>query len=313
MNVTPLAEFYHEVTDCTGAELSTLLPSGIQQEVGHFNVFSISDLWQAGREKPAAPYACRSFYKISLLNGRSQLEYHGVSLDLVGPVLVFSSPKILHHWLPQGDLQAGHFCVFTAEFLRPISSGVVLDELPIFKAEGFPVFQLSPVEAARVETVFQRMQEEMASDYVYKYDLLRTYALELIHLGQKRQPATALHPAHSAPARLTSRFIELLEQQFPLENPQQQLRLRTPTDYAYRLAVHVNHLNKVLRETTGRTTTALIMGRIAQEAQALLRQTHWTMAEIADSLGFTDVAHFAHFFKRQAAVAPGAYRSQALV
>lgn len=313
MNAAPLAEFYQEVTTCTGAELSTLLPSGIQQEVGHFNVFSITDLWQADREKPSAPYPCRSFYKISLLNGRSRLDYLDSTVDLVGPVLVFSTPKIFHQWLPQEPSQTGHFCVFTAEFLRPISSGVVLDELPIFKADGFPAFQLSPAEAARVETVFQRMQEEMASDYAYKYDLLRTYALELIHLGQKRQPATTLHPAHSAPARLTSRFIELLEQQFPLENPQQQLRLRTPTDYADRLAVHVNHLNKVLKETTGRTTTALLMGRIAQEAQALLRQTHWTMAEIADSLGFTDVAHFAHFFKRQASVAPGAYRSQELV
>ena len=313
MPASPLAEFYQEVTTCTGAELSTLLPSGIQQEVGHFNVFSIADLWQVGREEPSAPYPCRSFYKISLLNGRSRLDYLDSTINIVGPALVFSSPKISHQWLPQGPAQNGHFCVFTADFLRPISSGVVLDELPIFKAAGFPVFQLSAAEAARVETVFQRMQEEMASDYAYKYDLLRTYVLELIHLGQKRQPATALHPAHSAPARLTSRFIELLEQQFPLENPQQQLRLRTPTDYADRLAVHVNHLNKVLRETTGRTTTALIMGRIAQEAQALLRQTHWTMAEIADSLGFADVAHFAHFFKRQAAVAPGAYRSQPVV
>jgi AraC family transcriptional activator of pobA len=313
MNAAPLAEFYQEVTTCTGADLSALLPSGIQQEVGHFNVFSIANLWQVGREEPSAPYPCRSFYKISLLNGRSRLDYLDSTIDIVGPALVFSSPKISHQWLPQGPAQAGHFCVFTADFLRPISSGVVLDELPIFKAEGFPVFQLSAAEAARVETVFQRMQEEIASNYAYKYDLLRTYALELIHLGQKRQPATALHPAHSAPARLTSQFIELLEQQFPLENPQQQLRLRTPTDYADRLAVHVNHLNKVLKETTGRTTTALIMGRIAQEAQALLRQTHWTMAEIADSLGFTDVAHFAHFFKRQAAVAPGAYRNQALV
>jgi AraC family transcriptional activator of pobA len=313
MNAAPLAEFYQEVTTCTGAELSALLPSGIQQEVGHFNVFSIADLWQVDREEPSAPYPCRSFYKISLLNGRSRLDYLDSTIDIVGPALVFSTPKISHQWLPLGRVQAGHFCVFTAEFLRPISSGVVLDELPIFKADGFPFFQLSAAEAARVETVFQRMQEEIASDYAYKYDLLRTYALELIHLGQKRQPATALHPAHSAPARLTSRFVELLEQQFPLENPQQQLRLRTPTDYADRLAVHVNHLNKVLKETTGRTTTALIMGRIAQEAQALLRQTHWTMAEIADSLGFTDVAHFAHFFKRQAAVAPGAYRNQPLV
>lgn len=313
MSAVPLAEFYREVTACTGAALSTLLPSGIQQEVGHFNVFNLVDLWQPTREKPTAPYPCRSFYKISLLNGRNRVEYPDIAVDVDGPVLVFSTPKIPHQWLPPEGSPTGCFCVFTAEFLRPTSSGVVLDELPIFKAGTYPVFQLSAVEAARVETVFQRMQEEMASDYAYKYDLLRTYALELIHLGQKRQPATALHPVHSAPARLMSRFIELLEQQFPLENPQQQVRLRTAIDYADQLTVHVNHLNKVLKETTGRTTTELIMGRIAQEAQALLRQTHWTMAEIADSLGFTDVAHFSHFFKRQIAVAPGAYRNQVLV
>ena len=313
MTAVPLAEFYQEITACTETELSALLPSGIQQEVGHFNVFDLADLWQPTREKPATPYACRSFYKISLLTGRSRADYSDVAINIEGPTLVFSTPKTPHHWLPQDATQTGHFCVFTAEFLRPTSSGVVLDELPIFKADGHPVFALSEPEAARVKIVFERMHEEMASDYAYKYDLLRTYVLELIHLGQKRQPATALHPAHSAPARLTSRFIELLEQQFPLETPQQQLRLRTANDYADRLAVHVNHLNKVLKETTSRTTTDLIMGRIAQEAQALLRQTNWTMAEIADSLGFADVAHFSHFFKRHAALAPGAFRSEVLV
>jgi AraC family transcriptional activator of pobA len=313
MNAAPLTEFYQEVSACTGAELSALLPSGIQQEVGHFNVFNLADIWQGAREKPATPYACRSFYKISLLNGRNRVEYPDEAMEVAGPALIFSSPRIPHQWLPLEVPQTGRFCVFTAEFLRPTSSGVVLDELPIFKAEGYPVFQLSAAEGLRAEAVFQRMQEEMASDYAYKYDLLRAYALELIHLGQKRQPATALHPAHSAPARLTSRFIELLEQQFPLENPQQQLYLRTALGYADHLAVHVNYLNKVLRETTGRTTTDLIMGRMAQEAQALLRQTHWTLAEIADSLGFADVAHFSHFFKRHAAVSPGAYRKQVLV
>lgn len=313
MRAAPLAEFYQELTTCMGAELSALLPSGIQQEVGHFNVFDLADLGLPTGGKSTAPYPCRAFYKISLLNGHSRLEYPEAVLEVAGPALVFSTPNVPHHWLPREAEQTGQFCVFTADFLRPSSSGVVLNELPIFKAADYPVFQLSAAEAARVEVVFQRMQEEMTSDYAYKYDLLRTYVLELIHLGQKRQPATALHPAHSAPARLTSRFIELLEQQFPLESPQQQLRLRTAMDYADRLAVHVNHLNKVLKETTGRTTTDLIMGRIGQEAQALLRQTHWTMAEIADSLGFTDVAHFSHFFKRHAAVAPGAFRKQELV
>ena len=148
----------------------------------------------------------------------------------------------------------------------------------------------------------------MASDYAYKYDLLRTYVLELIHLGQKLQPVTALHPTHNAAARVTSLFVELLERQFPLETPQQQLRLRSAKDYADQLAVHVNHLNKVLKETTGLTTTDLIGGRLVQEAKALLRHTDWTISQIADSLGFADVAHFSNFFKRQTSLAPGAFR-----
>ena len=65
----------------------------------------------------------------------------------------------------------------------------------------------------------------------------------------------------------------------------------------------------VLKDSTGRTTTDLIGGRLAQEAKALLRQTDWTLWEIADSLGFVDVAHLSHFFRRYAAVSPGAFRS----
>ncbi|WP_414017946.1 helix-turn-helix domain-containing protein [Chitinophaga sancti] len=43
----------------------------------------------------------------------------------------------------------------------------------------------------------------------------------------------------------------------------------------------------------------------------LLRQTNWTIAEIADSLGFSDFAHFAKFFKNETSIPPGTYRSQA--
>jgi AraC family transcriptional activator of pobA len=89
--------------------------------------------------------------------------------------------------------------------------------------------------------------------------------------------------------------------------------VRTARDYADALAVHVNHLNRVLKDATGHTTTALLADRLAQEARQLLKQSSWTVAEIADSLGFTDTAHFCHFFKRQTGVAPGDYRVLAAV
>ncbi|MEX8548366.1 MAG: helix-turn-helix transcriptional regulator [Mucilaginibacter sp.] len=89
----------------------------------------------------------------------------------------------------------------------------------------------------------------------------------------------------------------------------QRLNLRTPKDYADRLAVHVNHLNKVLKETTGSTTTETISKRLIQEAKILLKQTHWSVAEIAYTLGFDDLAHFSNYFKKQTTLAPLAFRA----
>jgi AraC-like DNA-binding protein len=309
MKATSLEEFYQQMTTGTGAELHTLLPNGIQQEVGHFNVFDLTELLRNSSGKHLEmPYDRRAYYKISLISGRNRAEYADKVIDIERNALLFASPQIPYHWLPQADPQLAQFCIFTAEFLLPSKSGVVVDELPIFQPGGYPVFTLTDEQASEIRTIFTKMQRELAADYAYKYDLLRTYVLELIHLGQKLQPATALHPAHNASARVTSLFIELLERQFPIETPGQRLRLRTARDYADRLAVHVNHLNKVLRETTGRTTTELIGGRVVQEAEVLLRQTNWTVSEIADSLGFAEVAHFSNFFKRQTAMAPGAFR-----
>jgi AraC-like DNA-binding protein len=153
------------------------------------------------------------------------------------------------------------------------------------------------------------MFAELDSDYAYKYDLLRTYVLELIHYGQKLQPDIAQYTPHNATARVAGLFVELLERQFPVTSPGQRLELRTAKDYAEKLAIHVNHLNKVLRENTGRTTTDFISSRIAQEAKILLRQTDWNVSEIAYSLGFEEVAHFSNFFKKQSGFSPLAFRS----
>ncbi|RZK62196.1 MAG: AraC family transcriptional regulator, partial [Hymenobacter sp.] len=111
----------------------------------------------------------------------------------------------------------------------------------------------------------------------------------------------------SATTRVADQFAELLEQQFPPEGPPPP-RLRTAKAYADALAVHVNHLNRVLKEATGHTTTTLIGNRVAQEAKLLLKQTTHNVSEIADHLGFTDVAHFCTFFKRQTGLTPSDFR-----
>ena len=308
MKTASLDEFYQKLATLAETDLSTLLPSGIQQEIGHFNVFNLEDLLRHVREKPTMPFDRRAYYKISLITGRSRAEYADKVIAIEEQALLFATPKVPYHWVPDDLNQVGMSCVFTGDFMLPAKSGAVLDELPIFRADGYPVFQVSAEDHAALRAIFQKMQQAISSDYAYKYDLLRTYVLELIHFGQRLQPAPAQHPTQNASARVSSLFIELLERQFPINTPQQRLQLRTAGEYADRLAVHVNHLNRVLKETTGRTTTDLIAGRLLQEAKTLLKETSWTVSEIADSLGFAEVAHFSHFFKRQTSLSPLAFR-----
>lgn len=303
MEVRTIDDFYKET--------SILVPSEINREIGHFNVFQVADLMaiRARKGTPVMPYNRRAYYKISLICGRNKAEYADKVIEVEKNALLFATPKIPYHYYPLDDQQSGSFCVFTDAFLVPSKSGVVLDDLPIYQPGSVPVFQLSDEETEEIRYIFKKMHKELASDYAYKYDLLRTYVLELIHYGQKLQPATSLYPTHTASARISSLFIELLERQFPIESPHQKLSLRTAKDYAQRLAVHVNHLNKVLKEHTGKTTTDIISSRIVQEAKILLKQTDWNISEISYSLGFEEVAHFSNFFRKQTSLSPVAFRA----
>ena len=303
METVTIQDFYRET--------SGLLPEGINKEIGHFNVFNVGELFSEYLKTKKQPmsYNRRTYYKISLIAGRNKAEYADKVIDIEKSALLFGTPKIPYNWLPQDDNQHGFFCIFTSDFLVPSKSGVVLDDLPIFQPGGLPVFQLTDEASADINYIFRKMYKELSSDYAYKYDLLRNYVLELIHYGQKLQPATALYPSHTASARISSLFIELLERQFPIESPNQRLNLRTAKDYADGLAVHVNHLNKVLKENTGKTTTDIISSRIVQEAKILLKQTDWNISEIAYCLGFEQVAHFSNFFRKQTSFAPLAFRS----
>ncbi|RYY39830.1 MAG: AraC family transcriptional regulator [Chitinophagaceae bacterium] len=306
---TSIEDFYRHAAGLTGKEAAELLPPGMQQDVGHFNVFDNADMYRKVRAGAQMPYDRRAYYKISLIRGRSRAEYADRVIPIGRNALLFATPQVPYHYVPEGEVLDGHFCIFSAAFLVKSRSGVDPSGLPIFRPGAYPVFELSDDDTEELAGLFRKMKREIASDYPYKYDLLRTYVLELIHFGQKLQPLPAAPATANASARVASLFAELLERQFPLDAPGRQLELRAPKHFADRLSVHVNHLNKALKEHTGQTTTALIASRIAQEAKILLRHTGWNVSEIAWSLGFEEVAHFSNFFKKQAGAAPLAFRS----
>jgi AraC-like DNA-binding protein len=306
---TSLEDFYQEMSEKLGTDLESIFPKGLHKDIGHFNVFDIAQTIERARATAEMPYNRRKYYKISLIRGKNRAEYADKIIQIKQNALLFATPKVPYHWIPEDQDQSGSFCVFTEDFFIKDKSHSTLEDLPIFQPGNIPLFEIDDELANEIEQLFSKIKKEINSDYIFKYDLIRNYVLELIHYGQKLQPASKLSTSNDASLRVVTLFIELLERQFPIESSDQRLQLKTAKDYADRLAVHVNYLNKKLKDSTGKTTTEIIAERVIQEAKILLKQTKWNVSEIAYALGFEEIAHFSNFFKKKTSLAPLEFRS----
>lgn len=292
----------HSIEDFYRCKLNWM-PENLQKEVGHFNVFKLDDFMGASG-KPM-PYSRKDFYKISIVSGRNRIYYADRTVETEKNALLFASPHIPYKYESIDERQSGFFCIFTEVFF---SQSPNFKEYPVFQPGGEPILLLTENQVETLSAVYLKMFEEIESDYVYKYDLLRNYVLELVHFAQKLQPAKTIHTDSNAAARISTLFMELLERQFPIESPFQQIKFRSANEYSKQLAVHVNHLNRALKETTGKTTSELISERLIQEAVALLKHTKWNVSEIAHSLGFEEPTHFNNFFKKRTSRTPTNFR-----
>lgn len=279
-----------------------------QKEPGHFNVFRTEDC--VGYGKQPVQYSRRDFYKISLMRGRHVYHYADKSLEINGSSLLFFNPRVPYTFEPLSEVTSGFFCIFKEDFFTGHIRGS-LTELPMYQTGGKPAYVLNEDADAHVSAIFKKMLDEIDSSYRYKYDLIRNYTLELLHYALKMEPSNCLYEQIDANARLTAVFSELLERQFPLDSRDQQFKLRSAKDFANQLSVHVNHLNRAIKTTTGKTTTEHILARLASEAKALLKHTDWNISEISYSLGFEEPAHFNHFFKKTVRTTPSAFRNTA--
>jgi AraC-like DNA-binding protein len=281
------------------------VPEGLQKDLGHFNVFRLEDCNLPGA-RPVV-YSRRDFYKIALMRGRHAYHYADKSIVVEGSTLLFFNPQVPYTFEPLTENPTGYFCIFKEAFFSEHLRGS-LRSLPMYAPGGKPAYILEGDGDGAVSTIFQKMMAEMTGSYTFKFDLIRNYLMELHHSALKLQPSETLYQHTDANARIAALFTELLERQFPIETPGQQFTLRSARDYAEKLHVHTNHLNRAIKTVTGKTTSEHIAERLTAEAKALLKHTDWNIGEISYSLGFEEPAHFSNFFRKHAQVNPAAWR-----
>ena len=297
-NTESLEEFYKRKFD--------QIPDNSRNGIGHFNLFHLEPLVEG---KPTViPYKRRNFYKIMLVKGGSKVHYADKIYEVKNQALSFSNPMIPYKWDHLDKIREGVYCVFSNEFFHQFGQ---FQQYEVFQPQGIHIFELTDVQAQQVKEIFTKIEVEFNSEYKYKYDLIRNLVFEMIHFGLKLQPAAIVEKQPiNASQRIATLFSELLERQFPIEEFHTHVQLRTASDFASQLNVHVNHLNRAVKEALQKTTSQLIAERILQEAKVLLKHSTWNVGEIAYSLGFAEVTHFNNFFKKHVQTSPLKFRNQ---
>lgn len=277
------------------------------QDVENSDPFRIFDFADCLTENQVQ-YRRRNFFKIAIMKGDYLYHYGDKTLQVSGSTMMFFTPDIPYKFEVLSQQPAGLFCIFREPFYTERYKGNIR-ELPMFSRGGKPGYVLNKSQEKFVTEIFKKMKSEMQSDYAYKLDLVRNYVAELVHYALKMQPSETLLQNIDANARIASIFKELLERQFPIETNIERFKLRSPNDFAEQMSVHVNHLNRALKISTGKTTTEHISGRLTDEAKMLLKHSNWNISEIGYVLGFEDSANFNHFFKKQTALNPSTFRN----
>jgi len=250
----------------------------------------------------------RDFYKIGIITGDMTVYYGDEILEINDTALFFINPNVPHSVIRRSKKTTGYACVFTENFINSSERAGILKKSPLFHIGDTPSVPLNSEQAAFITGIFQKMLAVHNGDYHYKAELIRSCIELIIHEALRIQPSQNIPQFKNAATRITHLFTDLLERQFPIERTGDPLTLRTAQDFAASLSVHVNYLNRSVKEVTGKPTSAHIAERITAEAKALLQHTDWSIADIAYGLGFEYPTYFNNYFKRVTGRTPNSFR-----
>lgn len=288
-----ISEFYRRIGH------TDLMEPGYSKEKPYFNIQPSN--CRVGK----VSFSYRDFYKVMLVLETCKLYYADKWIMVDRPALMFSHPLVPYAWEALGNERGtGCYCIFNEAFITASEKMGALSNTPLFDISKERIYFLDDESLKNIQDIFEKMKSEMTTDYSQKLDIMRCYLHLFIHEAMKMQP-TSKYVAHkNAAQRIAELFLTLLDRQFPVDVPQKTLVLKTATDYADHLSIHVNHLNRAVKGVTGRTTSDLINSRIVQEGVQILRHSTFSVAEIAFALGFEEPASFSNFIKKHTGASP---------
>lgn len=197
----------------------------------------------------------------------------------------------------------GYMGGFTNLFLSEHNSA----ENPISRYDflriwGSPKIELSQEDYSRQIPLFNRIYEEFTSQ-TPNMEIIKAYLYTILTEADAiyKQTISKIQIQNSS---ISNRFLDEL---FNKDYDSPKLSVN---GYAEILNISPNHLNKVVKATTGKSPSIWIEEAIILKAKLLLKCTTLPLSEVAAKSGILDQSYFARKFKQHTGVTPSEYRQK---
>ena len=257
------------------------------------------------------------FYAIAIRSeGKGKVSSGQFSNFPEGTTVFFNTPFQLLSWDIMPDWK-GYYLMFSQDFIAQSTmlSGI-LDLFPYLKLNQSIPFTIPSDQLTTILGVYERIWHEYNGDEVDKFNMIEAQLMVLLNyvkrwFEQQVPTAEAEASLRAADLKLLSRYQTMIQTSFyPDAEIETFANLHSPAYYAQKLSVHPNHLNAVVKGTTGITALNYIHNHLISLAKSHLAQTSLSVKEIAFSLRFESPNSFSSFFKRHTGKTPLAYRDQ---
>ncbi|MEM8909242.1 MAG: helix-turn-helix transcriptional regulator, partial [Bacteroidota bacterium] len=260
-----------------------------------------------------APFR-HEFYAIAFKKGGTGHAKIGVSQTAEsGYTIFFNSPYQILSWDIAPDWE-GYYIIFTQNF---VNKSTLFKELllnfPFLRMDHSIPFAVSQEDMQTILQIFTSIYQEYHSAWTDRMNLIQAHTLVLLNYVKRYYNQSDLQGLsqenRNQDLQLVSRYQAMIELNLAqTENFDPGFHPQSTTFYADQLSIHPNHLNTVVKRTTGQTALKLLHKKLYEYSQSFLLQTDLSIKEVAYALHFREPAHFNNFFKKYAKKTPQQFR-----
>lgn len=270
----------------------------LRKDYGRFFIVPVQDMIRVSK-LPVPPTRATTHTIIYLTSGVATMKVGSQQIIIhENECLVVPAGQVFCY--EKYEINTGFITNFDNDFLiGKFGNQTLLQAFEFLKIWGNPVIRPELQRATYLQQSFQRILDEYQASGLKNATIIQSYLLAcLCDLNAAYHPLSNHH--NKGAIALTNRFKDLLYTHIRQKH--------LASDYAALLHITPNHLNKVVKEITGKPVSKWIDEILMLEAKVLLFQTNQTINQVAAELGIFDASYFSRFFRKYEGVTPAEFR-----